>query len=189
MRRWPSALAGAGLLGVFIGVERRLRQSDAARSLDAGEEDRGTTRAVAASFGSALLTGPLLARWHRGRLRAATGWMGIAVMAGGLTLRVASARALGAHYTRTLRTEPEQSVVTEGPYRYVRHPGYAGVLLMWLGFGLALTSVPAIVATTAPNLLAYLGRIEAEDSMLSEALGDPYRAYRQRTRRLVPGLY
>lgn len=110
-------------------------------------------------------------------------------MASGVTLRVIAARTLGSHHTRTLRTEPDQAVVTDGPYRYLRHPGYAGTLAIWLGYGLALTSGPAALATTIPNLVAYVRRINAEEAMLVEAFGDPYRAYKDRTWPLVPGLY
>lgn len=110
-------------------------------------------------------------------------------MAGGLALRVAAARSLGSRYTRTLRTDGEQRVVTAGPHRYVRHPGYAGVLAMWLGYGLSLTSFPATLVTVVPNLVAYLWRIDAEESMLVDSLGDSYRNYQRSTRRLVPGLH
>jgi protein-S-isoprenylcysteine O-methyltransferase Ste14 len=60
---------------------------------------------------------------------------------------------------------------------------------MWLGYGFSLTSVPATVATLVPNLITYLGRIDAEEAMLVDGLGDAYRSYQEHTRRLVPGLY
>jgi protein-S-isoprenylcysteine O-methyltransferase Ste14 len=184
VRRRGCALAGSCLLAAFLAIEGRLRQGDAARTLDAGEQDKGTTATVGVSFGLAMVTGPLLALWRRGRLPGSAGWIGV-----GLALRIAAARTLGSHYSRTLRTASHQTVVTDGPYGYIRHPGYAGVLLMWLGYGLALTSAPATVATTLPNLVAYLRRIDAEETMLGEALGLPYRAYQQQTRRLLPGVY
>lgn len=110
-------------------------------------------------------------------------------MASGIGLHVWAARTLGSYFTRTLRTEVDQTVVTGGPYRYVRHPDYAGVLAMWLGYGLALTSVPALLVTTVPNLVVYLRRMDAEEAMLAESLGDAYRTYERHTRRLLPGLY
>lgn len=110
-------------------------------------------------------------------------------MACNLALRVAAVRTLGSHFTRTLRTGTDQVVVTDGPYRFVRHPGYAATLAMWLGYGLALTSVPATFATTLPNLAAYLRRIDAEEIMLVDSLGEGYRAYQRRTRRLIPAVY
>jgi protein-S-isoprenylcysteine O-methyltransferase Ste14 len=116
-------------------------------------------------------------------------WIGVGIMIAGLALRVSAARALGSHYTRTLQTEDDQPVVSSGPYLYVRHPGYAGVLAMWLGYGLALTSLPAVLVTTVPNLLAYLRRIKTEETMLVDSLGDSYSDYQLRTKRLIPGVY
>jgi protein-S-isoprenylcysteine O-methyltransferase Ste14 len=187
--RRGSALAGSCVLAAFVAIEGRLRQGDAARSFEAGEEDKGTTASVGASLGLALVAGPLLARWRRGRLCGPIGWFGVGLMVGGLSLRAGAARALGSHYTRTLRTDDDQPIVTSGPYRYVRHPGYAGVLLMWLGYGLALTSAPATLATTVPNLVSYLRRIDAEETMLADSFGDIYRSYQQRSWRLAPRLY
>jgi protein-S-isoprenylcysteine O-methyltransferase Ste14 len=187
--RRGSAIAGSCLLAAFIAVEGRLRNGDAARSLDAGEQDKGTTAVVGASFGLALVAGPILALWRRGRLPSSFGWVGVGIMTGGLVLRVAAARTLGSHYTRTLRTDGDQPVVTDGPYRIVRHPGYAGVLAMWFGYGLALTSAPATFVTTLPNLIAYLRRIEAEEAMLVGSLGDAYRFYQRHSWRLLPLVY
>jgi protein-S-isoprenylcysteine O-methyltransferase Ste14 len=172
-----------------MAMEGRLRQGAKARTFEAGDEDQGTTAAVGASFGLALAAGPVLALSRRGRLPLRWGWIGIGMMTSGLALRVAAARTLGSSYTRTLRTEIDQSVVVNGPYRYLRHPGYAGVLSMWLGYGLALTSLPATFVTTVPNLIAYLQRINAEETMLVNSLGDAYRSYQTQTKRLVPGVY
>ena len=110
-------------------------------------------------------------------------------MSAGLSLRLWSAGTLGAHYTRTLRIGAGHRIVEAGPYALVRHPGYAGSLLMWFGFGFALTSVPATVAMTVPMIAAYARRIEAEEDMLLSAFGDEYRSYQQRTARLLPGVY
>lgn len=189
MNRRPPAVAGRLLLGSFVLAERALRRGEAARSLVAGAEDEGTTQLVGAVFGAASVVGPLLARLRRGRLPAQVGWAGVGVMAAGIGLRVWSARTLGSHYTRTLRTEGDQPVVDTGPYARIRHPGYAGTIVMWLGYGLALTSVPALVGIAVPVMAAYARRIRAEEDMLARELGEPYRAYQARTDRLVPRLY
>lgn len=187
-RRLPARVGRALLVSFFL-AEGRLRQTPAARSLSAGESDQGTTRNIGVAFAVAGVAGPALATTRQGRLPTPAGWAGVAVMGAGLSLRVWSARVLGAHYTRTLRTADDQPVIDAGPYAYVRHPGYAGVIAMWAGYGLALTSLPATTATTIPMLLAYHRRITAEETMLTASLGDPYRAYQQRTARLIPGVW
>ena len=94
-------------------------------------------------------------------------------------------RTLGDAYSRTLRTEEAQPLIEDAPYRLVRHPGYAGSLLTWTGF--ALTSrAPAVVVVVAGLLgRAYARRISAEELLLDRDLPG-YRAYGERTWRLIP---
>jgi protein-S-isoprenylcysteine O-methyltransferase Ste14 len=189
MRCLPwSLLAAYAICGLFMIVESRLRQGDEAKSRDAGTADQGTTRLVGASVGAALIGTPLLALSGLGRI-AVPGSVGPAVMALGLGLRVWATRALGRFYTRTLRLSGSQLVVRSGPYRWVRHPGYLGALVMWVGFGLASTSGLATVANLAMMSYVYQRRIRAEETMLQAGLGEPYRAYMHTTWRLVPGIY
>ncbi len=130
------------LVGVFLITEGPLRQSSEARSLEAQASDRGSTRPIGAFFGAAcvaLLVAPLLNVVPLGGVGHPdlTGWVGVVIMVEGISLRVRANRALGAYYTRTLRTGPRQRIVRDGPYRLIRHPGYLGVMLMWVGAGLA----------------------------------------------------
>ena len=181
------------LLGCFFLVERLLRQGPDAASLEAGQSDQGTTRAIGRAFGQslfALAVAPLLHRWRLGRLSApGLAWGGIAAMVAGLTVRVWAARVLGAYYTRTLRTSSTQSLVEEGPYRLVRHPGYLGVLLLWLGAGLASANVLVAGLIAISMGRAYRRRIRSEEAMLTNTFGEDYVAYTRRTRRLIPWVY
>lgn len=193
MRRssgWYVALAYA-LLGVFLVAEGRLRQGEEARSLEAGPADRGTTRLVGAAYGFAGVGAPLLALLPAGRAarRPAVQLVGLGVMLAGLLLKVWAMLTLGRYYTRTLRVAGDQPVVDTGPYRLVRHPGYLAAIAMWVGFGLALAGRLAAGAIGAAMLLAYGRRIAVEEAMLRDALGERYRAYADRTWRLVPPLY
>jgi protein-S-isoprenylcysteine O-methyltransferase Ste14 len=181
------------LLGCFFLAERLLRQGPNAASLEAGQSDQGTTRAIGRAFGQslfALAVAPLLNRWRLGRLTVpGMAWGGIAAMVAGLTVRVWAARVLGAFYTRTLRTSATQSLVEEGPYRLVRHPGYLGVLLLWLGAGLASANLLVAGPITLSMGRAYRGRIRSEEAMLTNTFGEDYVAYTRRTWRLIPWVY
>ena len=92
---------------------------------------------------------------------------------------------MGDSYTRTLRTRAQQPLVQAGPYRLVRHPGYAGSLLSWTGFALTCRSVPVIALLTALLGGVYRQRIVAEETLLRQALPG-YADYGRRTRRLIP---
>jgi protein-S-isoprenylcysteine O-methyltransferase Ste14 len=79
-----------------------------------------------------------------------------------------------------------------GPYRWVRHPGYAADLLMWLGFGLASRNGLVGGSIVLVMLTAYMRRIAAEEAMLVVHLGGAYGAYKdymRETSRVLPRVY
>jgi protein-S-isoprenylcysteine O-methyltransferase Ste14 len=181
---------GAGAAGVsgFLAVEALVRTPGEASDLHAGNEDAGSTGGIAAATALAALSAPLLRRLP---LRPLPRWcapVGLLVLGAGLALRVWSMQTLAESYTRTLRVTNEQQVTERGPYRRVRHPGYAGSLLVWCGFG--LTSGSAAVLGTVAFLLvpAYVRRMEAEERLLTQQLPG-YAAYTERTTRLVPNVW
>jgi protein-S-isoprenylcysteine O-methyltransferase Ste14 len=181
--RW--FLAGyAGVAGFFL-VEASARQRGNASRLDASRDDDGTTRLIVGAYASSAIAAPLLRRLARNQLPRAAGPVGVGLQAIGLGLRVWSMRTLGRSYTRTLRTEDAQSVVDDGPYRYVRHPGYAGSLLIWTGFGLTSRSVPVVALVGGLVGAAYHRRVAAEERLLRRDLPG-YAAYAERTKKLIP---
>ena len=187
-----SAGLAAVLLNSFFVFEGRSRVGDAARSLDPGAQDRGTTRLIGASFGASLVLFALstwLAVAGIGVLPPALAWAGAVVMILGIVLRLWSAAVLGASYTRTLRVSAGQRLIRSGPYRFLRHPGYAGSILLWTGAALASGGALGVVTIIPLTLWAYLRRVAAEDRMLVARFGDEYAAYVREVRRLVPFVY
>jgi protein-S-isoprenylcysteine O-methyltransferase Ste14 len=140
---------------------------------------------LVAAYAAALVAAPLVRRVSPETLPRAAGPVGVGVQTLGLGLRAWSMRTLGRSYTRTLRTEGAQRVVEAGPYRLIRHPGYAGSLLIWLGF--ALTSRSLLVLEVVGGLVggAYHRRVAAEEALLGRDLSG-YEAYARRTKRLIP---
>lgn len=115
-------------------------------------------------------------------------WAGLALFALGITVLAAAMRTLGELYTSYLGIQPRHRLVTFGPYRYVRHPGYLGELLSMFGIGLSLSSVVGL-ALALLSLLLVLKRIKPEEEMLTAEFGDEYRKYMDRTKRLIPFIY
>jgi protein-S-isoprenylcysteine O-methyltransferase Ste14 len=178
-------LAGyAGIAG-FFAVEAAARERGRAASLDASDDDQGTTRDIVTASVVAAVAAPVLRRGPGRSLPRAAAPLGLAVQAMGLGLRIWSMRTLGASYSRTLRTEGEQGVVTDGPYRLIRHPGYAGSLLTWIGFALTSGSLPVVAVVSGLLARAYRRRIVAEETLLQRDLPG-YVTYSRRTKRLVP---
>jgi protein-S-isoprenylcysteine O-methyltransferase Ste14 len=116
-------------------------------------------------------------------------WLGATLAVAGAALRVWSVAVLGRYFTYVVRVSPDQKVVETGPYRLVRHPSYSGAMLMAAGIGLSLRHVWPLLIIVASSLLAYLIRIRVEERALAQGIGEPYRDYMRRTRRLIPYLW
>jgi protein-S-isoprenylcysteine O-methyltransferase len=119
----------------------------------------------------------------------ATFALGIVLAWLGIALRVWSIWSLGRFFQREVRIQPGHVVWRGGPYRWLRHPAYAGSLLTYFGFGLAFGSWVSAFVVLAILGLALVRRIRVEEAELSRALGDPYREYARETARLVPGVW
>lgn len=90
--------------------------------------------------------------------------------------------------TTIIRTDLGHSVCDSGPYRFVRHPGYAGNILPLFGIVLALGSVWTLIPAAAASMISVI-RTALEDRTLQEELPG-YRDYARRVRyRLIPGIY
>jgi protein-S-isoprenylcysteine O-methyltransferase len=112
----------------------------------------------------------------------------IVVFALGLVLRWASILFLGRFFTIDVSVAADHKVIDTGPYRFVRHPSYSGLLLMWLAIGVSTANVLALLALMMPGI-GLLYRIKVEESVLAESLGSRYREYMQKTKRLIPFVY
>jgi protein-S-isoprenylcysteine O-methyltransferase Ste14 len=115
-------------------------------------------------------------------------WLGVLLYAAGGVLRMAPVFVLGRRFSGLVAIQPEHRLVTSGPYRFIRHPSYLGLLVLSLGWALAFRSGVGVILT-ALTLPVVLARIEAEERLLSETFGAEYEAYRARTSRLLPHLY
>ena len=115
--------------------------------------------------------------------------IGLAVMAAGLGFRAWSIVTLGRFFTHSLNVQEGQHVVEDGPYGLLRHPSYTGQMVAFVGMGLALDNWLSLAVAVLLPLAAVLIRIRAEEAALDRELGDAYRSYSARTRRLVPGVW
>jgi len=114
-------------------------------------------------------------------------YIGLILLAAGIMLREWSIRVLGKHFTVRVQVNEKAKLVTQGPYKYIRHPSYTGILLTFAGIPLAIgTWFGAIVAITA-KWIAIQYRIRIEEEALQEAFGSEYEEYKKRTWKLFPG--
>jgi protein-S-isoprenylcysteine O-methyltransferase Ste14 len=154
--------------------------------------DRGTRAVVALCLIGSVLFGALLRRWVPAldtparRVFAAAGLLVVWV---GLAVRIWAVVTLGRSFSTFVQADADQAVVTRGPYRWVRHPSYTGLLLIILGFGLGEHNWLSLLICAILPALGLLPRIAVEESELTRVLGDQYRDYQKRTRRLLPGIW
>jgi protein-S-isoprenylcysteine O-methyltransferase Ste14 len=113
----------------------------------------------------------------------------LAFLLSGLALRWTAILTLGRFFTVNVAVHPDQRIVRTGVYRYVRHPAYSGLLLAFLGVGVAFNNWLSLLVIFVPIMAALLYRIQVEESVLAEMLGPEYTDYRQTTKRLLPGIY
>ncbi len=93
--------------------------------------------------------------------------------------------SLGKNLTDTVVTRREHTLVTHGPYRWVRHPFYV-VGFLWLT-SLSLLSANWLLALLGAAVMTMLViRSRVEEAKLIERFGDEYRAYAQRTGKFFP---
>jgi len=111
---------------------------------------------------------------------------GIVLMIVGILVRQWAIFVLGRFFTVTVSVQKNQKVVDYGPYQFVRHPSYLGLLLIIIGVGLALGSWAGILILLVMNGIALGYRIQIEEKVLVSELGKDYVEYTKRTKRLIP---
>lgn len=113
---------------------------------------------------------------------------GLAIYAFGLLVAVLGRLQLGRNWANVEDAQvlPDQQLVKDGIYRYIRHPIYAGDLLLLAGLQLALNSWLVLGALLPLGIV--LKRTSAEEALLSERFAE-YPQYQKRTKRLIPFVF
>jgi protein-S-isoprenylcysteine O-methyltransferase Ste14 len=162
-------------------------------NLSPGVREDRTNRWVIAAFGLiGLLDAYLPAYTDRKEFWTLDGdairWLGVVLFAAGGVLRIWPVFVLGRRFSGLVAIQPEHTLVTTSLYGVVRHPSYLGLLVNSLGWALAFRSGVGVLLTALliPPLVA---RIHAEERLLRSQFGGEYDVYRNRTSRLIPGLY
>ncbi len=115
--------------------------------------------------------------------------VGLVVAWGGIVLRTAAFRALGRDFTFRVRTRPDQLVISTGPYRVLRHPGYSAIWLILLGLALMCGTWIAVVAAVVLPAIGFAFRIRIEERALETDLGESYVSFAATRKRLIPFLW
>lgn len=113
---------------------------------------------------------------------------GVAIFLAAVAVTVSARRALGKFFSTRVRVTSAQRLIQSGPYRYIRHPIYLGVMLLYFSAPIVYQSAyGALVALPVVPIL--LRRISIEEKAMALHFGTEYGAYAKRTKRLVPLIY
>lgn len=133
----------------------------------------------------AYLIFPSSVQWASLPLHKNIRWMGVAGGVACTVLMYWSLHSLGRNHTDTVVTRKDATLVTNGPYRWVRHPFYVTAALLMAS--VTVLTANWLIGLTSLAVLALLAiRTPKEERLLIERFGQQYREYMARTGRFVP---
>ena len=193
----------AGVVGEFVWVigiiawyvirypfERRAKR---VRVVSGGRSVSDTIGLASALFGLAVLPAIYVATGFPEAAGYRTGWwaivLGAIVFASALWVFRRAHKELGRNWSITLEIRDQHRLINTGPYAFIRHPMYTSFLLMGLGQALLLPNWIAGLSGLVGFAVLFFLRVGKEERMMLENFGPQYRAYMERTKRLIPYLY
>jgi protein-S-isoprenylcysteine O-methyltransferase Ste14 len=131
---------------------------------------------------------PTIMEWARLPIPSWIRWFGAIITVLGIALEFSTQLHLGKNYSTTLHISEEQSLVTSGPYRYIRHPMYTAIITVGVGLGLLSASWYFLMPFVATGIVIAL-RTRREEEALIERFGDEYTQYARATGRFFPPIW
>lgn len=119
----------------------------------------------------------------------AVAWLGVVPAVASLWLFYRTHKELGRNWSVSLEVRAKHKLITEGVYRYVRHPMYSAFFLWAVAQSLLLPNWVAGLSGIIGFGTLYSFRVAREEQLMLDAFGDEYREYMQRTARILPWLH
>jgi protein-S-isoprenylcysteine O-methyltransferase Ste14 len=113
-------------------------------------------------------------------------WLGAIIILAGDLLFVWAHRTLGRNWSPILEIRKGHTLVTNDPYRFVRHPMYAAIFIIGVGISLLSSNWLVSLSYMVPVITMYLVRISDEEKMMIEEFGSEYVKYTKKTGRIIP---
>lgn len=115
--------------------------------------------------------------------------IGYGLMVIGIIIRIIAILTLHRHFTYTVTTLENHELIETGLYKRIRHPGYLGLILFFLGVATSLSNWLSILSMIVPVLLGFIYRIAVEEKFMLKQMGQKYLDYQNRTNSLIPMIY
>jgi protein-S-isoprenylcysteine O-methyltransferase Ste14 len=166
------------------GIIPKLRRSGEA--IKRKDNDNGSNLILRVSLYISVVIAFLFAGYNLAMLPDWFFYPGVVLMIIGILVRQWAIFILGRYFTLTISVQKNQKIVDYGPYRFIRHPTYLGMLLTVVGIGVMLRSWGGILVIIVMIGLAIGYRIHIEEKFLVSDIGDDYIRYMKRTKKLIP---
>jgi protein-S-isoprenylcysteine O-methyltransferase Ste14 len=114
---------------------------------------------------------------------------GLVIILVGMAMRIWTRISIGGMYSGYVRVTAGHVLVTDGPYRWVRHPGYTGFVIMALGLCIGYSSLIGLAAIPVLLLPGLAYRMKVEERLLKLQFGDEYRVYARGSKKIIPGVW
>jgi protein-S-isoprenylcysteine O-methyltransferase Ste14 len=154
--------------------------------------DRGSLRVLWVTITVSLTVGMWLGAVYRPTMIRWTDSLGvlcIVLLAAGLAIRWTAIYTLGNAFSANVAIRETQTLSRSGLFRYMRHPSYTGLALIFVAMGLSTRNWLGLAVIVIGPMAALVYRIHVEEAALTEAFGQEYVEYSRTTKRLVPGVY
>jgi protein-S-isoprenylcysteine O-methyltransferase Ste14 len=107
----------------------------------------------------------------------------------GLVLQGIAEATLGKYYLPSIGTVEGQKIIKNGIYKYIRHPGYLGEILIFFGLGFVTYNLLGILGAFIVALMVYAGEVIPEEKYMLEKFGKEYEEYMKETFRFIPYIF
>ncbi len=107
----------------------------------------------------------------------------------GLFVRIQSMLTLKRYFTYSVSQVEDHKLIETGLYKTIRHPGYLGQLLIFVGLSISLSNWLSVLLMMIPVGFGYLYRMNVEEKFMLEQMGEKYLNYQKRTKRIIPMVY
>ncbi|HEX4005198.1 MAG TPA: isoprenylcysteine carboxylmethyltransferase family protein [Acidobacteriaceae bacterium] len=114
-------------------------------------------------------------------------WIGAAITVAGMFFAIWARRHIGSNWSRSVTIKQNHELITSGPYAFVRHPIYTGLLFAFLGTAIATTQVRGLLAFALVFIPLWY-KLRLEEKWMRTQFGETYVAYSRRVAALVPFL-
>src|SRR4030095_10653031 len=145
------------------------------------KNDRGSFLMIIVAITLAIFISIDLRMKNFGILTGVFQWLGLLVMLAGATFRQWALIHLGRFFSRTVQIEAAHQIIKTGPYQWICHPAYTGMILVYIGISMALGTWLGTLITCLLVTGSLLYRIWVEEAALTLTLGHEYRQYVEQT--------